>query len=78
MGGPIKLKPGTVPHIFHCQPDRKRTVPLPPREAFKKRKLKADVAEILATAECRSDGAEKENRTPNIPVASVRYRKLNL
>ncbi|XP_011870694.1 PREDICTED: uncharacterized protein LOC105563593, partial [Vollenhovia emeryi] len=72
MGGPIKLKSGIVPHIFTCQPDRKRTANYPPRLASEKRRRKAEISDILAIAEksTLSDIEQTEDRTPNIPIAS--------
>lgn len=73
MGGPIKMKLGVVPHIFACQPDRKRTANYSLRLASEKRRRKAEVAEILATAGCSSWLDEQtENRIPNIPTTSVK------
>ena len=85
MGGPIKIKPGVVPHIFSCQPNRKRTANHHLRLAFEKQSRKAQVPEILAATECSSlpDAAKKENTTPNIHskfpqhTASVRFQTFN-
>lgn len=73
MGGPIKMKPGVVPHIFSCQPDRKRTADHPLRLTSEKRRRKAEVADILATTGCSSlpDARVKENVTPNIPTETM-------
>lgn len=54
MGGQIRMKAGAVPHIFTCQPDRKRASNYPPRLASDKRRRKAKVADILVAAGCSS------------------------
>lgn len=81
MGGPIKMRHGIAPHIFNCQPDRKRSANYPLRLAFEKRRRKTEVADILANAECSShigpDVEQTENETPNIPtcVVSIKTKK---
>jgi len=73
MGGPIKMKPDVVPHIFSCQSDRKRTANYPLRLASEKRRRKAEVADILTLTEYSSllDATDKENVKPNISTVSV-------
>lgn len=71
MGGPIKMKPGVVPHIFSCQPDRKRTANHLLRLTSEKRRRKAEAADTLATIGFSlSDARIKENVTSNIPTVS--------
>lgn len=73
MGGPIKMKPGVVPHIFSCQLDRKRTANHALRLNSEKRRRKAEVADILATTErfSLSDTRDKENVSTNISTVNV-------
>ena len=74
-----------MPHIFSCQPNRKRTANDQLRLASEKRSRKAQVAEILAATECSSlpDAAKKEKTTPNTHstftqhTASVKFQTFN-
>lgn len=44
-----KMKDGVLPHIFDCQPDRKRAHSLPQREAVLKRRRRELVEEAMNT-----------------------------
>lgn len=48
MGGQIKMKNNVVPHIFDCQPDRKRAFSQPPRSASVKRVRRRILEEALS------------------------------
>lgn len=47
MGVKIAIKPGVLPHIFHCEEDRKSTVIPPERKVVLKRRRKRLVEEAL-------------------------------
>ncbi|KAJ8944895.1 hypothetical protein NQ314_009345 [Rhamnusium bicolor] len=49
MGGRKKMKPNVVPHIFDCQPDRKRAFSQPPRSAALKRAKRRIVDDAVAS-----------------------------
>ncbi|XP_050511550.1 uncharacterized protein LOC126887783 [Diabrotica virgifera virgifera] len=50
MGGPKIIKSGVVPHIFDCQPDRKRAFSQPVREAALKRVKRQFLEDAASTS----------------------------
>ncbi|KAJ8946583.1 hypothetical protein NQ314_008838 [Rhamnusium bicolor] len=49
MGGRKKMTPNVVPHIFDCQPDRKRAFSQPPKSAALKRAKRRIVDDAVAS-----------------------------
>lgn len=73
MGGNIILKRWVVPHIFDCQPDRKRVSTVPDRSLPVKRQRKQLISEVIAETD------NKQQNTPIIthedePCASTSYQ----
>lgn len=77
MGGFIKMKRDVVPHIFNCQPDRKRSVIYSPRLISEERRRKAEVTDLMSNLNrsLLSNTASKEN-VLSIQTVSTRVYKL--
>ncbi|XP_050311187.1 uncharacterized protein LOC126746837 [Anthonomus grandis grandis] len=77
MGGPKIMKPHSVPHIFDCQPDRKRTFSQPPRLTAAKRIRRQIVADAISSTQAFTEGEvvrelqNQEHTEPKISEVGV-------
>lgn len=65
VGGNIIIKPNVVPHIFDCQPDRKRAATAPERVLPIKRERKRVIEQAIVAEEQRSS-----ELPPDVPSTS--------
>ncbi|KAL1509287.1 hypothetical protein ABEB36_004049 [Hypothenemus hampei] len=70
MGGQKKMKPEVVPHIFNCQPDRKRTFTQAPRPLSEKRARRKIIDDALASTSTTSyDNLENDQPDHDIQLS---------